>query len=132
MPLDLIEADRPVSCDSRPLCIGDAGICRSSAFAQLPTMFATFIQRSMANTLEPIRYRTALCVSSALALLAVSGLGMGGPHDAIGWVNFLLLLFFPMAIWLSRHGAAAPYLQVLSLAIAAVAVGYVAFVAFAE
>lgn len=94
-------------------------------------MFATFIQPSMANTLQPIRYRAALCVSFALALLAVSSLGMGGPHDAIGWVNFLLLMSFPLAIWLTRHGAAAPYLQILSLAIAALAVGWVTFVAFA-
>lgn len=85
----------------------------------------------MANTLQSIRYRAALCVSSALALLAVSSLGMGGPHNAIGWVNFLLLVSFPLAIWLTRHGAAAPYLQFLSLAIAAVAVGWVTFVVFA-
>jgi hypothetical protein len=79
--------------------------------------------------LPKIRYYAALCLSAVFALLPLSSLGMGAPRGAIGWIAFFFLLALPAAIWLTRDGKMAPYLQCLALAIAVLSVASFSFVA---
>lgn len=73
-----------------------------------------------------IRYWSAFCASLLFALIAFSGLGMGGPRDAIGWTVFLLCLAAPIVVWWTRSNRAGPWLQYAMLAIVLLTIVYVA------
>jgi hypothetical protein len=83
----------------------------------------------MASAWPNIRYWIALLGAVLLAVLAVSSFGMGGPSGAVGWFFFALSLGAPPAIWWTRRGRAAPYLQHLLFALALLLVAYLTVVA---
>lgn len=76
-----------------------------------------------------IRYWSALCASLLFALIAFSGLGMGGPKDAMGWTVFVLCLAAPIAVWWTRWNRAALWPQYLMLTLVLLMIVYVAVIA---
>ena len=81
-----------------------------------------------------VRYWMALCVATALALLVLSGFGMGGPqggpaNTVMGWLFVASMLAAPAVIWWTRRGTVAPYLQYLLLTVGCLVLASFAFLA---
>jgi hypothetical protein len=78
----------------------------------------------MVRTWPQTRFWCALITSLCLAVLVIpSGLMMGGPNGAVGWLALAVLIAAPATIWWTRHhDKASPifqygYLFLVSLAL---------------